>query len=94
MPIEELWALHGEIAKLLQTKIIAEKQELERRLTKLMAALRRESQKTERRPYPEVFPKYRNPDCADGDLVRSRQTAEWIAAQLKSGKTLDDIAIA
>ena len=55
MPIEELWALHGEIAKLLQTKIIAEKQELERRLTNLQRVKHRTS-------YPEVFPKYRNPD--------------------------------
>ena len=94
MPIEELWALHAEIAKLLQTKIIAEKQELARRLTNLHGSAAPAEPKTERRPYPEVFPKYRNPDVPTETWSGRGKQPRWIAARLRSGKILDDFAIA
>jgi DNA-binding protein H-NS len=96
MSIEDLWALHNEIAKLLTAKITAEKLELERRLAQLEGNGSAEGRgsKAERRQYPQVFPKYRNPEePAETWSGRGRQP-RWVIAQLKAGKKLDDFAIA
>jgi DNA-binding protein H-NS len=95
MPIEELWALHSEIAKLLTAKITAEKLELERRLARLQGSGPEgpRGSKAERRPYPQVLPKYRNPqEPAETWSGRGRQP-RWVTVQLKAGKKLDDFAI-
>jgi DNA-binding protein H-NS len=96
MPIEELWALHDEIATLLTAKITAEKLELERRLTLLQGnyvAGGRQS-RAQRRPYPQVFPKYRNPEEPAETWSGRGKQPRWVALQLKAGKKLDDLAIA
>src|SRR4051812_29995743 len=88
MPIDELWALHGEVAELLKVKIIAEQKELERRLARLGGANSAAEPKIERRPYPEVFPKYRNPEAPTETWSGRGKQPRWITSQLKSGKTL------
>src|SRR5579863_2257965 len=72
MPLDELWALHERIGKLLSERIVAEKQQLEARLLRLNTgkpargssgvdaeAVEAKSKRT-RRKYPKVFPKYQN----------------------------------
>jgi DNA-binding protein H-NS len=87
---DELWALHVEISSVLATRIAAEKAKLEKRLWQLQSS---ESFPRERRPYPQVFPKYRNPaKPAETWAGRGRQP-RWVTAQLKSGKKLDDFRI-
>ena len=55
-----MWEIREEISKLLEAKMRAEKERLERRLDSLRPA------KTHRlkahRPYPPVVPKFANPD--------------------------------
>lgn len=91
MSVDELWALRLEIDAILPSRIAAEKTKLEKRLRQLQ--LNDISSRRERRPYPQVFPKYRNPaDPAETWAGRGRQP-RWVTEQLKSGKKLDDFRI-
>jgi DNA-binding protein H-NS len=69
MSIEELWALHEEIASILTAKMEAEKLKLQRRLEQIEHKSAAEA--PERRKYPKVHPKFRKPRSAAPDLVRS-----------------------
>jgi DNA-binding protein H-NS len=58
MSSDELWMLYEEIAAELAAKIRAEKKAIENRLSLLV---QQNVRKSERRPYPIVLPKFRNP---------------------------------
>ena len=91
MPLEQLWRLHQRIGEKLARKIDAEKAVLDERLQQLKSrsAGKAEEPTKRRRPYPHVFPKYRNPaNPAETWSGRGKQP-RWIVAQLKSGKKLD-----
>jgi DNA-binding protein H-NS len=95
MSVDELWTLHEETVAALADKIIAEKARLEQRLHELGQDTLFDTKKLTyaRRPYPQVFPKYRNPaEPAETWAGRGKQP-RWLAAQLQSGKTLDDFRI-
>jgi DNA-binding protein H-NS len=94
MSIEELWALHVELGNVLARKIATEKRQLERRLGMLQATSR-SSQSTgrERRPYPQVFPKYRNPLKPSETWAGRGKLPRWLKAELQSGKKIDDFRI-
>ena len=63
LSVEELWALRERIAVDLASRLIAEKTKLELRLKEIRGGYGKQSEATkERRPYPKVFPKFRNPD--------------------------------
>jgi len=94
MSTDELWALHVEITAVLTRRIYAEKSQLEQRLQKLLAnGALNEPAPRERRPYPQVFPKYRNPKEPDETWAGRGKQPRWLAAQLRSGKKLDDFRI-
>jgi DNA-binding protein H-NS len=94
MSVDELWALRSEINSVLASRIAAEKTKLEQRLQLLQSnsasngGLRRE-----RRPYPKVFPKYRNPTKPAETWAGRGKQPRWLTAQLRSGKKLDDFRI-
>jgi DNA-binding protein H-NS len=92
--VEELWVLRSEISSVLASKIAAEKTKLEKRLRQLQSNnVSSEIVRRERRPYPQVFPKYRNPaDPAETWAGRGKQP-RWVTEQLRSGKKLDDFQI-
>jgi DNA-binding protein H-NS len=94
MTVDELWALHMEISSVLASKIAAEKTKLEKRLRQLQSSgVSSETVRRERRPYPQVLPKYRNPaKPAETWAGRGRQP-RWVTEQLKAGKKLDDFRI-
>jgi DNA-binding protein H-NS len=89
MSIDELWALHEEIASRLAAALTAEKNVLENRLRRLKRGI--ETQ--ERRPYPAVVPKYRNPERPSETWAGRGKTPRWLAEQLKSGRRIDDFRI-
>jgi DNA-binding protein H-NS len=94
MSIEELWALHVEISNVLAGKIATEKRQLERRLGMLQATSRSSpSSRRERRPYPQVFPKYRNPSKPSETWAGRGKLPRWLKAELQSGKKIDDFRI-
>jgi DNA-binding protein H-NS len=94
MSVDELWALHVEIGAVLTRRISAEKTQLERRLRQLQSSgASSASFQRERRPYPQVFPKYRNPANPSETWSGRGKQPRWLTGQLRSGKKLDDFRI-
>src|ERR1700738_4774514 len=93
---EELWVLHQKVTATLKAKIIAENKVLEDRLSQLIGRFRVEqtSETTERRSYPTVFPKFRNPEQPSETWTGRGQKQRSLAAPLKHGKQIDDFRIA
>ena len=103
MSIDEMWQLHEEISAVLSIRLTSEKRELEKRL----AQLRREKEMRqsesadsqardaprERRKYPWVFPKYRNPNEPTETWSGRGKQPRWLAAALKTGHTIDEFVI-
>jgi DNA-binding protein H-NS len=96
MSVDQLWDIHKEIGSVLAQRIAAEKAVLDERLKRLeLLSPARTGKATirTRRPYPQVFAKYGNPDNpADTWSGRGKQP-RWLVAQLKSGKKLDHFRI-
>jgi DNA-binding protein H-NS len=88
MSADELWILHEKIRAILSTKLDGEKQELERRLAQLNG--RNEGA---RRPYPKVYPKYRNPERHSETWSGRGKQPRWVGAHLRSGRKVDDLLI-
>src|ERR1700757_2343736 len=84
---DDLWSLHVEVSRLLQLRIQTEKKRLEERLKLL------ETPVSGRRPYPRVFPKYRNPDQPSETWAGRGKRPRWLVAQLGSGKRIEDFKI-
>src|SRR6185312_15648485 len=101
MSIDEMWQLHEEISAVLSVRLTSEKRELEKRL----AQLRREkemrqtesadvrSAPRERRKYPRVFPKYRNPDEPSETWSGRGKQPRWLTAALKTGHKIEEFVI-
>lgn len=89
MSVDELWSLHQLVASVLARKISAEKARIERRMRELGRSIGDRS----RRPYPQVFPKYRNPLQPSETWAGRGKQPRWLTAQLSSGKKLDDFRV-
>ena len=103
MSIDEMWQLHEEVNAILSIKLTSEKRELEKRL----AQLRREKEMRqseaahsqvkdtprERRKYPRVFAKYRNPNEPSETWSGRGKQPRWLTAALKAGRTIDEFVI-
>ena len=89
MPTEELWELHEEVRAVLTARIAAEKRVLEERLDQLD----NQANASQRRPYPPVKPKFRNPgNPAETWSGRGRQP-RWVVEQLTLGKRMEELKI-
>jgi DNA-binding protein H-NS len=95
LSVDELWALHERIASALAARLIAEKKALELRLKQLNPSShgKQTEPSTQRRPYPKVFPKFRNPDHPSETWAGRGKQPRWLTAQLKTGKRIDDFRI-
>jgi DNA-binding protein H-NS len=100
MRFEDLWLLHEEITKILSDRIIAEKDELEKRLAKLNPDEVKTSAGSEpasggptRRKYPRVFPKYRNPASWSETWSGRGKQPRWLVIALKKGHKIEDFKI-
>ena len=95
MSVDELWSLHELVNSVLARKIAAEKAQLDRRLQQLGLNPSDSANKKShaRRPYPQVFPKYRNPAQPAETWAGRGKQPRWLTAQLRSGKKLDDFRI-
>jgi DNA-binding protein H-NS len=95
MSVDDLWNLHLEVGEALAVKLAAEKDLLEERLKQLKAkpTFDRRIAKSERRRYPPVFPKFRNPDDPSETWAGRGKRPRWLAEQLRSGKKADDFRI-
>jgi DNA-binding protein H-NS len=94
MPLDELWALHETICAILARKLEAEKRSLEQRLNELRRPFEKASNETsERRPYPKVHPKFRNPKPPHQTWSGRGRQPRWVSKMLEAGKSLDDLRI-
>jgi DNA-binding protein H-NS len=105
MPLDQLWELHERISSVLSERIIAEKQELEKRLAQLSGAQAARggaivsldpgssNQTRQRRKYPQVFPKYQNPRDPDETWSGRGKQPRWLVRALSEGGKIDDYRI-
>jgi DNA-binding protein H-NS len=93
MSVDELWALRMEIVAVLTRRISAQKRQLEQQLRRLGSGAIEGNVRRERRPYPRVLPKYRNPDKPSETWTGRGKRPRWLTAGLRSGKKLDDFRI-
>jgi DNA-binding protein H-NS len=89
MSVDELWELRELVIAKLSSMMAAERARLEDRLRKLSATVT----SSERRDYPKVRPKYRNPKNRNETWAGRGKQPLWLAAQLRSGKKLTDFLI-
>ena len=92
MSIDQLWTLHEEVCAILSTKMDVQKRELDRQLARLQGRI--ENKTNERRPYPKVHQKYRNPEMPSETWSGRGRQPHWVSAQLRSGKKVDELLIA
>ncbi len=102
LSIDALWELHEDVGKLLSERIVAEKAELERRLAQLTKGKTvseapqsqgRRAPGRQRRSYPPVAPKYRNPSAPEETWSGRGRQPRWLVAALKSGRKLEEFSI-
>jgi DNA-binding protein H-NS len=103
MSIDEMWHLHEEISRILSVRLTSEKRELEKRLAQLRieketpqsVSMGRQTKDVtrERRKYPRVFPKYRNPDEPSETWSGRGKQPRWLSTALKTGHTIEEFAI-
>ncbi len=95
MSVEKLWALRDKVAEMLAARIAKEKSILENRLRQLAQRFQTKQLQGQhdRRPYPSVLPKYRNPDQPSQTWAGRGRQPRWLVAQLRSGKRIEDFLI-
>jgi DNA-binding protein H-NS len=103
MPLDDLWALHEQIRQVLSSRIIAEREQLEKRLIQLNrgangpALLELRSRETKanrpRRKYPKVYPKYQNPAEPTETWSGRGKRPRWLVSALKTGKPIEEFQI-
>jgi len=89
---DQLWELHEKLLVELGRKMRDEKFRLEERLRRLNSS-QVDRRNRQRRPYPKVHPKYRNPKNPDETWAGRGKQPRWLAAHLRAGKKLDDFLI-
>ena len=94
MSLDELWALHETICLILARKLEAEKRSHEQRLNELRRRIGKASiEIPERRPYPKVHPKFRNPKPPHQTWSGRGHLPRWVRELVAAGKSLDDVRI-
>jgi DNA-binding protein H-NS len=91
MSIDELWDLHERVVAELGSKIAAERDVLESRLRKLNGA--GADLKREKRFYPKVVPKYRNPLNHAETWAGRGKLPRWLRNQIGAGRKLNEFLI-
>jgi len=100
MSLDELWSLHEKVSAILSTRIKAEKYELEKRLAILSRGVDGGVETADsgsmngkqRRKYPRVLPKYRNPQTSETWSGRGKRP-RWLVAAMKSGHKIEEFQI-
>src|SRR5689334_10095514 len=101
MLLDDLWDLHERLSRVLSDRILAEKQELEKRLAQLSGgqvrgggqlvplATKADRADRRRRKYPQVFPKYQNPSDPNETWSGRGKRPRWLVAALRAGGQVD-----
>ena len=104
MSFDDLWSLHEQISQVLSVRITSEKRELERRIAVLNRGrgfiegkddkdpAQNGGNGRERRKYPRVLPKYRDPQTSETWSGRGKQP-RWLVAAIETGRKVEDFEI-
>jgi DNA-binding protein H-NS len=93
MPLDDLWKLHETIIAILESKLTAQKCELEKRLEELGRLGESANTVPKRRTYPKVQAKFQNPERPLETWSGRGKQPRWMGELLKAGKTIDDFLI-
>jgi DNA-binding protein H-NS len=94
MSLDDLWDLHERIGAILSDKIESEKKKLEQQLDQLARRVAELSPPgPERRPYPKVEAKYRNPDNPSETWSGRGKAPRWLTKLIAAGRQLDEFRI-
>jgi DNA-binding protein H-NS len=94
MPLDDLWSLHERIIPILDRKLDQERCELQRRLDELGRRFGGSpADIPQRRPYPKVEPKFRNPNNPSETWSGRGKQPGWVSELLAAGRALDDFRI-
>ena len=106
LSIDELLMLYDRIGLLLSKRIENEKRKLEETLLSLRKGTAQEralvrhggkladtQRSSQRRKYPPVLPKYRNPNDRSQTWTGRGKKPRWVVEQLKAGKKITDFLI-
>jgi DNA-binding protein H-NS len=80
MSVDELWQLHEELSQVLSVRLTSETADAR-------------SAPRERRKYPRVFPKYRNPEEPSETWSGRGKQPRWLTAALKTGHKIEEFVI-
>ena len=92
MGVDALWGLHLEVSEMLGRRLEAKRKLVEERIRRLGSKLPEIAAK-ERRPYPPVLPKFRNPEQPFETWAGRCKKPRWLTRQLRAGRRLDDFNI-
>ena len=91
---DDLWDLYQEIIEVLDAKLESEKQKLQSQLDELGRRFGGSPKDLpQRRPYPKVEPKYRNPRNPSETWAGRGKTPRWVVELLATGASLDEFRI-
>lgn len=105
LTVDEISALYNRIRLVLIKKVEGEKHRLEGALSSLrkgsnvdhtsaqLVTKLADLEKSPRRKYPPVKPKYRNPADHSETWAGRGKKPRWVVAQLKAGKKIEDFVI-
>ena len=94
MSLDDLWSLHQKILPLLDRKLQQETHKLQTQLDELGRKFGGSpSDVPQRRPYPKVEPKFRNPNNPSETWSGRGKQPRWVIELLAMGKRLDDFRI-
>ena len=95
MSLDELLRLQEKVAAKFADQLITKKSLLENRLRQLTPQTQTEPrpEKSDRRPYPRVLPKFRNPEQPSETWTGRGKQPRWLTAQVRSGKRIEDFRI-
>jgi DNA-binding protein H-NS len=94
MPLDQLWRLHESIIAILDRKLVDETSKLQHKLDELGRKFgKTPSDIPQRRPYPKVEPKFRNPADPSQTWSGRGKQPRWISKLLAVGRKLDDLRI-
>jgi len=94
MSLDELWDLHERVGAILSDRIEDEKKKLEQQLNQLARGVTELSPRSpQRRSYPKVEAKFRNPDNPSDTWSGRGKTPRWLAGLIAAGRKLDEFRI-
>ena len=94
MSLDDLWSLHQKILPLLDRKLQQETHKLQTQLDELGRKFGGSpSDVPQRRPYPKVEPKFRNPNNPSETWSGRGKQPHWVRNLLAAGTSLDDLRV-